>query len=226
MPRPDRASMSDGEAVGWVGWMSPDRKERRMPITPADWEARYQGGDTPWDLGKPTPVFSRLLQEQRFAPGRLLIPGAGRGYDAIAFARAGFSVTSVDVSETACAELREQAAREGVTLEVRQADFFALNDVESFDLALEYTFYCAIDPSLRTRYRDQMARLLKPGGLLFGLFFPLNKPLDADGPPFGVKRDEVEASLSERFDLVHAEMPADSVKPRRGNEILMIWRRR
>ena len=197
-----------------------------MPIMPADWEARYQEGDTPWDLGKPTPVFSRLIREKRFAPGKLLIPGAGRGYDAIAFAQAGFDVTSVDVSESACAFLREHAAKEGVSLEVRQEDFFAMHEEGTFDLALEYTFYCAIDPSLRTAYRDQMARLLKPGGLLFGLFFPLGKPMDAGGPPFGVKREEVEASLSECFDLVHAEEPADSVKPRRGNEILMIWRRR
>ena len=197
-----------------------------MPIMPADWEARYQEGDTPWDLGKPTPAFSRLLREARFAPGKLLIPGAGRGYDALAFAQAGFDVTGVDVSETACQSLRERAAKVGVGLEVRQEDFFAIAEPERFDLALEYTFYCAIDPGLRTAYRDQMARLLKPGGLLFGLFFPLNKPLEAGGPPFGVKRDEVEASMSERFDLMHAEEPADSVKPRRGNEILMIWRRR
>ncbi|MNR87095.1 tellurite resistance protein TehB [compost metagenome] len=197
-----------------------------MPIMPADWEARYQEGDTPWDLGKPAPVFSRLIHEARFAPGKLLIPGAGRGYDAIAFAQAGFDVTSVDVSESACAFLRELAASQGAAVDVRQEDFFAMSEVGTYDLALEYTFYCAIDPSLRTAYRDQMARLLKPGGLLFGLFFPLTKPLDAGGPPFGVRRDEVEASLSECFDLVMAEEPADSVKPRRGNEILMIWRRR
>jgi SAM-dependent methyltransferase len=193
---------------------------------PADWEARYRDGDTPWDLGGPTPVFMRLIREGRLSPGRLLIPGAGRGYDAIAFAQAGFAVTSVDVSASACAALRESAAAAGVTLEVRQADFFALTDAECFDLALEYTFYCAIDPALRPAYRDQMAHLLRPGGLLFGLFFPLSKSPEAEGPPFGVKRDEVEASLSERFDLVEAEFPADSVKPRRGNEILMTWRRR
>ncbi len=197
-----------------------------MPIQPADWEAWYQEGDTPWDLGGPTPVFSRLIREERFAPGKLLIPGAGRGYDAIAFAQAGFAVTTVDLAPSACAAMRERAKAAGVELEVRQADFFTLNETAAYDLALEYTFYCAIDPGLRTAYRDQMARLLKPGGLLVGLFFPLNRPLAADEPPYGVKRDEVEASFKECFDLVHAEFPAESIKPRRGNEILMIWRRR
>lgn len=197
-----------------------------MPITPTDWDARYREGDTPWDLGGPTPVFERLIREKVLPTGKLLIPGAGRGYDAIAFAKAGFEVTSVDVSETACASLRARAQEAGASLEVEEADFFTLAREGAYDLALEYTFYCAIDPAMRHAYRDQMAYLLKPGGLLFGLYFPLSKPPESEGPPYGVKRDEVEASFKEHFDLVHAEFPAESVKPRRGNEILMIWRRR
>ncbi len=193
---------------------------------PVDWERWYQAGDTPWDLGGPTPVFARLIREARLTPGKLLIPGAGRGYDALAFAQAGFEVTSVDLAPSACQALRERAEKAGVELEVRQGDFFALDEAATYDLVMEYTFYCAIAPSQRQAYRDQMARLLKPGGLLFGLYFPLNKPLDAGGPPFGVRREAIEASFTEYFDLVHAEQPEDSIKPRRGNEILMIWRRR
>jgi SAM-dependent methyltransferase len=197
-----------------------------MRTKQADWETWYQAGDTPWDLGGPTPVFTRLIREERFAPGKLLIPGAGRGYDAIAFAQAGFEVTTVDLAPSACAAIRERAAAAGVELEVKQGDFFALRETAHYDLVLEYTFYCAIDPELRPAYRDQMARLLKPGGLLVGLYFPLNRPMEADEPPYGVKRDEIEASFKEAFDLVHAEFPAESITPRRGNEILMIWRRR
>lgn len=195
-----------------------------MPDSP--WESWYRQGDTPWDLGGPTPVFTRLLEEGRLPKGKLLVPGAGRGYDALAFAREGFSVTTVDLAPSACAYLRQAAVNAGLPIEVREADFFQLEEVGSYDLALEYTFYCAIPPELRKAYRDQMAQLLKPGGLLFGLYFPLNKPMEAGGPPYGVKRDEVEASMSERFDLVFAETPQDSIKPRRGNEVLMIWKRR
>lgn len=191
-----------------------------------NWESWYQEGETPWDLGGPTPVFERLIREARFPKGKLLIPGAGRGYDAVAFAEAGFEVTTVDVAPSACEALRARAKAAGVSIDVRQADFFALQEDGHYDLVLEYTFYCAIAPGLRPAYRDQMARLLKPGGQLFGLYFPLTKPLDEDGPPFGVRREEVEASFKECFDLVHAEVPADSIKPRQGNEILMIWRRR
>lgn len=189
------------------------------------WENRYQERHTPWDLGGPTPVFERLIHEGTIPQGRLLVPGAGRGYDAIAFARAGYEVVALDLSPSAASELRAIAEEAGVALDVRVGDFFALHEPGGYDAALEYTFYCAISPSLRTAYRDQMAHLLKPGGVLFGLFLPLQAP-DPDGPPFEVSVEEIKRSFGECFDLVHEEMPEDSIKPRKGNEVLMIWRRK
>lgn len=189
------------------------------------WESRYQLGETPWDLGGPTPVFERLLRTGTLPKGRLLVPGAGRGYDAIAFAKAGYQVTTLDLSLLASDELRTAAEAAGATLDVRVGDFFAQDDLGAFDAALEYTFYCAIPPSRRTAYRDQMARLIRPGGVLFGLFFPLREP-DPEGPPFQVDLEDLKRSFSERFELIHEEFPAESIKPRRGNEVLMIWRRR
>lgn len=189
------------------------------------WEQSYRDQATPWDLGGPTPVFERLIRDEAIPKGRLLIPGAGRGYDALAFAEAGFEVTAIDLSETACQQLRTAASKRGVTLEVRHGDFFALQATGDFDLALEYTFYCAIAPEQRAVYRDQMARLLRPEGLLFGLFFPLNEPRPNQGPPYGVDVEAIKASFSIRFELLREEWPPDSIKPRRGNEVLMFWQR-
>ena len=189
------------------------------------WEERYQASQTPWDLKGPTPVFRKLLEEAVIPPGKLLVPGAGRGYDAIAFARAGFDVTSVDLAPSACEVLRQSVEASGVKVEVREADFFELQEDSAYDAVLEYTFYCAIPIASRTHYRDQMARILKPGGLLFGLFFPL-EATDSEGPPFGVEVESVKASFSEIFDLVHESFPPESIKPRAGREILMIWRKR
>lgn len=191
----------------------------------AFWESCYQACRTPWDLGGPTPVFERLIREGTLPKGRLLVPGAGRGYDAIAFARAGYQVTALDLSIQASNELRTAAEAAGTPLEVHVGDFFSLETPGAYDLALEYTFYCAIDPSLRAAYRDQMARLIKPGGLLFGLFFPLRAP-GPSGPPFQVSPDEIRGSFMEGFELVHEEFPAESIKPRKGNELLMIWQRK
>lgn len=187
------------------------------------WDSRYHERQTPWDLGGPTPVFVRLIREGTIPKGRLLVPGAGRGYDAIAFARAGFEVTTLDLSPLASDELRGAAEAAGVDLDVRVGDFFEATG--TYDAALEYTFYCAISPSLRTAYRDRMARLIRPGGLLFGLFFPLRGP-DREGPPFQVSVAEIKRSFGECFDLVREELPEESIKPRKGNEVLMIWRRK
>ncbi|HEY9900527.1 MAG TPA: methyltransferase domain-containing protein [Pantanalinema sp.] len=192
---------------------------------PSYWETSYLEKRTPWDLGGPTPVFARLISEAAVPAGRLLIPGAGRGHDAIAFARAGFSVTTVDVSPTACAELRAEAEAAGVAIEVLTADFFTFSPDAPFDAVLEYTFFCAIDPAMRPAYRDRMERLIRPGGLLFGLFFPLDRQ-EEDGPPFPVRLDEVEALFGAAFTLERSELPFDSIKPRALNERLMLWRRR
>lgn len=187
------------------------------------WDSRYHRRQTPWDLGGPTPVFERLIRAGTIPRGHLLVPGAGRGYDAIAFARAGYRVTTLDLSPLASGELRAAAEAAGVELDVRVADFFALDEPAEYDAVLEYTFYCAIAPGLRTAYRDRMARLIKPGGVLFGLFFPLKAP-DPDGPPFEVSVDEVKRSFEGTFELLCEEFPAESIKPRKGNEVLMIWR--
>lgn len=192
---------------------------------PEFWEQRYQSRKTSWDLQGPTPVFVRLIQDQVIPPGKLLVPGAGRGYDAIAFAKAGFDVTSIDLAPSACEALRQAASAEGVPLAVRRADFFDLEEAGTYDAILEYTFYCAIPVAYRSRYRDQMHQLLKPGGTLFGLFFPLES-IDPDGPPFGVNRDDIVASFSQDFELRHESFPPESIKPRAGRELLMRWQKR
>lgn len=189
---------------------------------PDFWEQRYQSLQTPWDLRGPTPVFQKLIADGMLPVGKLLVPGAGRGYDAIAFARAGFDVTAIDLAPSACEELRLAGAAAGVQLDVRQADFFELEEAGCYDMILEYTFYCAIPVSYRPRYRDQMHLLLKPGGILCGLFFPL-EPSDPDGPPFGVDRDVIAASFSEVFAPLHESFPVESIKPRAGREVLMLW---
>lgn len=105
-------------------------------------------------------------------------------------------------------------------------DFFELPALsalqESFDLLLEYTFFCAIDPSLRPQYVEAAAKLLKPGGYLVGLFFPTST--EQAGPPFLVTKSEVEELFAPRFELVF-ETPKASVKPRAGREILGVFRR-
>lgn len=193
--------------------------------SPAKWERDYQRGTAGWDMGTPTPVFKRLLREGNLEPGRMIVPGAGRGHDAREFARHGFDVVAVDFAHDAAHAMRE-AITPDAAHEVMHADFFQLApDFDgTFDYVLEYTCYCAIDPKRRVEYADKVTRLLKRGGKYIALAFPLDNP--PGGPPFAVDADELIRRLEERgLKLLYREVPHDSVKPRKGREELVVMQK-
>jgi SAM-dependent methyltransferase len=199
--------------------------------SPQKWEADYQRGTDGWDLKGPTPAFKRLAASRRFKPGRMIVLGAGRGYDAREFARHGFQVTAVDFSPYAVREMK-RLAEPDAPVEVVQGDLFVLPHKfdRSFDYVLEYTCFCAIDPQRRSEYADLVARLLrspdsasgKPGGIYIDLAFPLDG--HTDGPPFAVELREVFDLFEARgFTLLERKIPVDSVPQRRGREELLIF---
>lgn len=193
--------------------------------SPDKWEADYQRGTDGWDLGGPTPVFKRLASNGRFKPGRMLVPGAGRGHDAREFARHGFDVTAVDFSPHVVKQMR-QLAEHDVPIGILQQDIFALPHEfhHSFDYVLEYTCFCAIDPSRRPEYADQVTKWLKPNGIYIDLAFPLDGR--KGGPPFATTESEILNLFESRgFNLVSREKPEDSIKPRRHAEELLIFQK-
>jgi SAM-dependent methyltransferase len=86
---------------------------------------------------------------------------------------------------------------------------------------LEHTFFSAIDPGRREEYVRTVRRLLKPGGLLIALFYAHGRP---GGPPFTTSEEEVRALFREDFTIERLEVPARSVKPRQGKELLALMR--
>jgi len=197
-------------------------------LSPESWDARYRNQNTPWDLSGPTPEFVRLLKEPWFPrKGRALVPGGGRGYDAALLSQTGFETDLVDFAPLALQQALEQAAKARVNFYAYKQDFFALPSLpyhqERYDLFLEYTFFCAIDPILREKYVLTAASLLKSGGLFVGLFFPTSS--DKAGPPFVVSSEEVEKIFSPHFH-VRIESPQTSVKPREGKEFLGIFKKK
>jgi SAM-dependent methyltransferase len=195
-------------------------------LSATDWEARYQEKNTPWDLQEATPEFVRLANEGWFPKkGKALVPGGGRGYDAIHLAKLGLEVDLVDFAPSALTAALELAAQEKATVYAYRANFFDLPKIgyhqKSYDVILEYTFFCAIDPSLREKYVESVTKLLKPKGLLVALFFPTLT--DKEGPPFLVSKEEVEKLFAPYFEMeFHQAMV--SVNPRKDREFLGIFR--
>lgn len=80
-------------------------------------------------------------------------------------------------------------------------DFFASPELapSSFALAYDYTFLCAIPPSLRTKWAARYAELIRPGGVLVALQFPLDGDR-AGGPPYSLSPEIYNDLLLDKFE--------------------------
>lgn len=136
-----------------------------------------------------------------------LSSGCGRGYDVTFLASPTRFVLGLDIAEHAVEAARERASALAgdpmmkcetllSQLHFSTTSFFDLPseaEVDKFDLIYDYTFMCAMDPSIRQRWAEQMCALLAPGGQLVTVIFPIcDKP---DGPPFAMSQDVVRGLL-------------------------------
>ena len=192
---------------------------------PQFWEDLYQTNYDKWDLKEATPIFKKLATELPL--GRVCIIGCGRGYDAIKFAKKGFQVTAIDFAPSAISSLKEMAKLEDVDLKTIQKDIFDLlpDFLNSFDYVIEQTCFCAIHPSRRKEYEVIVKGILKMGGHLVGLWFPLDKNLEEEGPPYGTSIDEVKSTFKAGWKITKEEFPEYSIKPRKGREKLVVFKK-
>ena len=80
-----------------------------LPEAARGWNDRYAEGSTGWDLGEAPPVVHRVSQDvvearrsqDSATPPRVLVPGCGRGHDAIGWAQAGATATGLDFAPLA-----------------------------------------------------------------------------------------------------------------------------
>ena len=188
----------------------------------AYWQQRYQSGNTGWDAGKITTPLKEYFDQLQEKDLRILIPGCGHAYEAEYLFRKGF--TQVYIADVADAPLEHFAQRvPGFPKEhLLQRDFFSLSGV--YDLLVEQTFFCALDPALRPAYARQCAALLKTGGKLVGLLF--NTSFTHDGPPFGGSSEEYSAYFEPYFNFLHFEPAYNSIPARQGRELFMLLQKK
>ena len=196
------------------------------PFNPAYWERSYQSGEMGWDLGKSTPIFDQWIKTCKESLS-ICILGAGNGWDAINFAVMGHMVTAVDFAKSAVRNMQIATEQNNLEIDIRHMDIFDLNLVYAnhFDVVLEYTCFCAIDPSRRREYLKMVRHILKPEGELVGLLFPIDKQPSEGGPPYAVLLEPTFELISEYFTLIKHEISSLSVKPRIGREIFVIYRK-
>ena len=192
----------------------------------AYWRQRYATGRDGWDAGAPTPPLRTYFDQlDPAAQPRILVPGAGRAYEAEYLHRAGFG--QVFVADFAPEALGALAARvpDFPAAHLLLADFFALSNDLPYDFIVEQTFFCALNPALRPAYARQCAALLRPGGTLVGLLFD-TEFTSATEPPFGGTRGEYRAYFAPYFTFRHFETATNSLRSRQERELFICLKKK
>ena len=187
------------------------------------WNQRYLDSNTKWDLGHPTPILTHYLENNKIS-GKACVLGCGNGHDVIELSRYDIDVYAVDFATEAIKNLRKKLTQIQ-RVELIEEDIFNLPHLYSnyFDFVYEYTCYCAIDPNRRVEYFDMAYKVLRVGGLLFGIFIPLDKDIrNEEGPPFGVSIQEVMKLAHNKFKVIENTFSDYSIEPRVGREKLII----
>jgi len=206
--------------------VSDTKKVTLNSSSPEYWEHAYQSGDIGWDLGRSTPAFDQWIETCR-EPQSICVLGAGNGWDAVNFAIRGHEVTAVDFSESAVKNMRSAVGKYEVKIDIRHMDIFNLHQkfTNHFDVVLEYTCFCAIDPSHRNDYLKMVYHIMKPQGKLVGLLFPIDKDPSEGGPPFGVLLKPTIKLISRYFTLITQQITPLSINSRVGREVFIIFRK-
>jgi SAM-dependent methyltransferase len=146
----------------------------------AYWDNQWAAGQTGWDIGFVAPALKEWFDSIADKNVAILIPGCGNAHEAEYLLNKGFNnITVIEIAPSAVRILKEKFKnRDG--LRIIEGDFFKHEG--EYDIIVEQTFFCALDPSLRENYCQQMAKLLKKDGILGGLLF--DRTFE-QGPPFG-----------------------------------------
>lgn len=180
------------------------------------WEARYFDNKTSWDIGEISRPIKEYFEGKKEKNRKILIPGAGNGHEAVWLHCQGF--TNFWILDFAQAPLDnfKKKCPSFPSENLLKMNFFDLND--QFDLIVEQTLFCALEPSLRAQYAEQIHSLLKPGAQLIGVLF--NRNFDA-GPPFGGTELEYRSYFEPFFPIVKMSKCYNSIPPRKDSELFI-----
>jgi 2-polyprenyl-3-methyl-5-hydroxy-6-metoxy-1,4-benzoquinol methylase len=181
---------AENRAEDFTGGREPTSHER---ASGRDWDASYQNGPAPWDIGQPQPAIVRLASAGRFA-GPVLDAGCGTGENTLLIASLGLPVVGVDVADTALAMAWKKAIDRGIHAQFATADAFHLERLgRSFRTVLDCGLFHTCNAEERPVYVASLASVTEPGGTLFVLCFSDQEP---DIGPHPVSEHELRAAFS------------------------------
>ncbi|EIW82233.1 S-adenosyl-L-methionine-dependent methyltransferase [Coniophora puteana RWD-64-598 SS2] len=191
---------------------------------------------TPWDAGGVQQALKDVILSEGIKfprEGRALIPGCGTGYDAqFISTELGLRTVAADISPLAVKAARDFHHKnnpeliDSGKLSFIAQDFFTYSvpESEKFALAYDHTFFVAIPPAMRNDWGRQMNTLVKPGGYLIALIFPIDSYREG-GPPFSVKPEDYYEPLGSGWEKVLDKIPENPSPRRLGRERMVVWRK-
>jgi thiopurine S-methyltransferase len=186
------------------------------------WTARYRENETGWDVGEITKPLKDYFDQIKNKDLSILIPGAGNAHEAEYLFNNGFTnVVVMDISEEPLLNIQKRLPdfpKKHLVL----GDFF--EHTHTYDLIVEQTFFCALNPSLRKAYSKKMHESLNVNGKLVGLLF--NDVLNTDKPPFGGNKEEYVSYFEPYFNFKVFDTCYNSIKPRAGRELFVIFEKK
>lgn len=186
-------------------------------LSGAYWESRYQKGETGWDIGEISTPLLEYFNSLHNKSIRILIPGCGNAYEAAYLYSKGFSnVYLLDFAQSPL-QYFKKTNPDFPEAHLLHQDFFEHRG--NYDLIIEQTFFCAIDPILRKKYVAHTSSLLVHSGNLAGLLFDCQ--FDKEGPPFGGSKDEYTNLFQPHFNIEKLEPCRNSISPRSGKELFI-----
>ncbi|WP_131667834.1 methyltransferase domain-containing protein [Psychrobacter pygoscelis] len=199
--------------------------KRDIKIDADFWQQRYAAGELKWDMGQVSPPIKAYIDQLPASAKSLdiMVAGAGNAYEVGYLHELDFD--RVTVFDIAAAPLNNFANShpDFPKDHLVCADFFKLSSEQyQFDLAIEQTFFCAIEPQWRVEYVRQMHALLKANGKLVGVLF--DREFSSMTPPFGGSEAEYRALFAPYFEIEVMQRCYNSHPARQGSELFVILR--
>ncbi|MGI5130197.1 class I SAM-dependent methyltransferase [Pseudonocardia sp. CA-107938] len=134
-----------------------------------DWWDRFyadRSRQVPFFVDKPDEHLAAAVEQGVVRPGRALDLGCGPGRNALHLAAAGFAVDAVDLSATAVAWAREQAAAAALDVGWLVGDAFTADLPGPYDLVVDSGCFHHLPPHRRVDHLQFLDRVLAPGGVV------------------------------------------------------------
>src|SRR5947199_4012505 len=156
--------------------------------------AMYDAGPPPWDIGRPQPAFLELA-DQGLLKGRVPDVGCGTGEHALMAAARGLDATGIDSAPAAIRIAEAKARDRGLTARFLVWDALDLASLgQRFDTVLDSGLFHVFDDDDRARLVESLAAVTTPGARYHMMCFSDRQP--GDWGPRRVSQEEIRSSFA------------------------------